>query len=90
MARSWIRGHLAEWDGEAWRYADTGEVADHDRPCVRCGKLPTPEGHDACLGYVPGVMDACCGHGVHEPWIRRKERDGEKDQETGETLPDGD
>ncbi len=33
-------------------------------PCKRCGKLPTPEGYDACLGYLPGVASACCGHGV--------------------------
>jgi hypothetical protein len=23
----------------------------------------TPEGHDGCLGTLPGVMNACCGHG---------------------------
>jgi hypothetical protein len=38
-------------------------------PCVKCGKLPTEEGHDACLGTLPGVVDACCGHGVKEPYI---------------------
>ena len=31
--------------------------------CVKCGELPTPEGHDACLGELPGLMNACCGHG---------------------------
>ncbi len=38
-------------------------------PCVKCGKLPTKEGHDACLGTLPGVTDACCGHGVTESYI---------------------
>jgi hypothetical protein len=38
-------------------------------PCVKCGKLPTDEGHDACLGTLPGVIDACCGHGVTEAYI---------------------
>ena len=33
------------------------------RPCRRCGKHVTPEGHDACLGTLPGFMNACCGHG---------------------------
>ncbi len=39
------------------------------KPCVKCGKLPTKEGHDACLGTLPGVIDACCGHGVKEAYI---------------------
>ena len=35
-----------------------------DRPCGRCGEfLTNKEGHDACLGTLPGVMNACCGHG---------------------------
>ncbi len=38
-------------------------------PCVKCGKLPTKEDHDACLGTLPGVIDACCGHGVTEAYI---------------------
>lgn len=38
-------------------------------PCVKCGKLPTKENHDACLGTLPGVVDACCGHGVTEAYI---------------------
>jgi len=33
------------------------------RPCGHCGLKNTPEGHDACLGELPGVMNACCGHG---------------------------
>jgi hypothetical protein len=41
----------------------------HMKPCVKCGKLPTKEGHDACLGTLPGVIDACCGHGVKEAYI---------------------
>ncbi len=32
--------------------------------CIRCGEPPTSEGHDACLGYIPGIKSACCGHGV--------------------------
>ena len=38
-------------------------------PCIKCGKLPTKENHDACLGTFPGVIDACCGHGVTEAYI---------------------
>lgn len=32
--------------------------------CSMCGHPPTAEDHDACLGTLPGVMNACCGHGV--------------------------
>ena len=32
--------------------------------CAYCGLGPTSEGHDGCLGTLPGpVMNACCGHG---------------------------
>lgn len=33
--------------------------------CVECKKGPTREGHDGCLGTLPGpIMNACCGHGA--------------------------
>lgn len=31
--------------------------------CKSCDRHPTKEGHDACLGELPGVANACCGHG---------------------------
>ncbi len=32
--------------------------------CIKCSKGPTKEGHDGCLGTLPGpIMNACCGHG---------------------------
>jgi len=32
--------------------------------CKKCKKGPTEEGHDGCLGTLPGlIMNACCGHG---------------------------
>lgn len=34
--------------------------------CNKCGKPPTPKDHDHCLGTLPGVMNACCGHGNKE------------------------
>ncbi|KKN72204.1 hypothetical protein LCGC14_0413410 [marine sediment metagenome] len=50
---------------QAWCYMDTEQpVADApDRQCGFCGLGSTPEGHDGCLGALPGVMNACCGHG---------------------------
>lgn len=33
-------------------------------PCAKCGLPPTDDGHDGCLGTLPGpIMNACCGHG---------------------------
>lgn len=62
---SWMRGYeIVTFDGHTWVYADDGSPADDSRPCIKCGRVPTPEGHDACLGTIPGVKFACCGHGV--------------------------
>lgn len=69
MVKSFSRGHEIFWDGAYWRFIDTGAIDDGARPCKRCGKSPTPEGYDACLGHIPGVMSACCGHGVEQPYI---------------------
>lgn len=64
MITSYVRGHRVFFDPESgWYYMD-GTSIGVARPCAHCGKLPTPEGHDACLGTIPGVVWACCGHGV--------------------------
>ena len=68
-AHGHTRGHRIEYDGDVWRYAGTGAVADHERPCALCQQMPTAEGYDACLGELPGVRSACCGHGVEEGYI---------------------
>jgi hypothetical protein len=33
------------------------------RTCQMCGAEVGPDRPDACLGKLPGVIDACCGHG---------------------------
>lgn len=61
-----LRGHPIYYDGETWRFTDTGEPTVEtwlERPCGHCGLPDTPEGHDGCLGTLPGVLNACCGHG---------------------------
>ncbi len=66
MITSNLRGHQIEYVNGEWIYSDTKEptVTTHDtRPCGYCGKDNTPEGHDGCLGTLPDVMNACCGHG---------------------------
>lgn len=52
---------------DIWLYSDTQEsVKDNHltKACGCCGAQRTPEGHDMCLGTLPGLMNACCGHGV--------------------------
>jgi hypothetical protein len=64
-------------DGK-WRYCSDGVPVSDDpfRPCGHCGRPQTPEGHDGCLGTLPGVMNACCGHGVEaDAYVQYKEQD---------------
>lgn len=61
-----FRGHNIELIDGKYRFCDTKELTDEtwkDRPCGFCGLKNTPEDHDGCLGTLPGVMNACCGHG---------------------------
>ena len=66
MQSSKHRGHVIEYNDRSWVYSDTGGLvsADPNRACGHCGKANTEEGHDGCLGILPGVMNACCGHGI--------------------------
>lgn len=69
-ATAYQRGHLIEYDFETkrWHYADDGSPITIDRPCVKYGRVATPEGYDACVGYIPNIQAACCGHGVEKPY----------------------
>lgn len=55
------RGHAIR--PSAFEYVDGSGKPTQDRPCGYCDLPNTPEGHDGCLGTLPGVMNACCGHG---------------------------
>lgn len=79
-ATATIYGHAVYWDegAETYRYEDDGSPVIHERPCPLCHQPPTPEGYDACLGYIPGASSFCCGHGIEPPsivWQRRVEWD---------------
>lgn len=50
------------------------KVKECTLPCIRCGRPPTKEGFDACIGHIEGAYSACCGHGVHEPFIIMEEK----------------
>lgn len=76
-ATSHARGHEIVYDGNDWRYRDTGEiVGDAVRPCVTCRIAATPDGVDPCLGRIAGAIGACCGHGVEAGYVISK--DGER------------
>lgn len=64
-----LRGHPIYHDGRQWRFADDDSpTVDtwRERPCGHCGLPNTPTGHDGCLGELPGVVNACCGHGCED------------------------
>jgi len=64
-AKSRWRGHPIVRVNGKWVYEDNG-TPTAEQPNRRCGhcSLPNrPDGHDPCLGSLPGVMNACCGHG---------------------------
>lgn len=64
MVKAALRGHPVYIDDHNnIRYADDNSLYDDSRPCKYCGKYPTEEGHDACLGNIPNADNACCGHG---------------------------
>ena len=61
------------------RYVDTDALAIcGSRPCRLCNRAYTicaecgSDDHDPCLGHLPDVVSACCGHGVKEAhaWTR--------------------
>lgn len=69
-----FRGHKIELKDGEWVYADTKQpVKDNwkELPCGECGLHFTDEGHDGCLGTLPTVKNACCGHGnVGEAYVQ--------------------
>ncbi len=68
--RRFINGNEACLLRGEWRWADTGElIGDERRACPLCGKTPGPHGEDGCLGELPGVIGACCGHGKHNGYL---------------------
>lgn len=42
-----------------------------NNPCSHCNQYATEKGHDACLGTLIGIMNACCGHGnIDEAYVQ--------------------
>jgi len=63
---SHTRGHRIVYLKGTWVYEDTDEPIDEDRPCKQCGAVCKVGEPDPCLGKLPGVANACCGHGRAE------------------------
>jgi hypothetical protein len=68
MVHSFNRGHEIIFIDDSWVYKDNG-LELYDRECKRCGKYPTKDGYDACVGKIDGAKSACCGHGVEKPYV---------------------
>ena len=65
LITGFLRGHPIFLKNEEWFYEDTKmPTVGNERVCGHCGRGDTKEGHDGCLGTLPGVMNACCGHGT--------------------------
>lgn len=68
-----LRGHMTICILGIWYYEDMPiPVAGNVRSsCGHCGKNDTGEGNDGCLGTIPDIMNACCGHGkLREAYIQ--------------------
>lgn len=69
-AKSNTRGHDVSFINNQWVYSDTLEpIENNERPCKKCKCMPTPEGYDACLGYIENAIHACCGHGIDHGYV---------------------
>jgi len=61
------KGYKIEFNDDGdYVYSDSKKLISNDvwRACGHCGLEPTKEDHDGCLGELPGLMNACCGHGL--------------------------
>lgn len=72
MILSYSRGHRTYFKRGEWYFLDTHEKDNGERACKRCGRKPTKDGFDACLGHVKGAKSACCGHGTEQPYVVMK------------------
>jgi len=62
-----------------WKTNKIFSKSDQPSKCLQCKKSfkkdPDPNNnywYDPCLGILPGVSDACCGHGVEDGYISFK------------------
>lgn len=74
-----FRGHDVNTVDGVFYYTDTGESTAStwmNRPCGHCKLYNTSEDHDGCLGTLPDVINACCGHGLsNEAYVQFNSKD---------------
>ena len=72
MIKSYRRGHEIACVDDVWIYVDDKTPTEGtERNCGFCGEGNTVEDHDGCLGTLPNVRNACCGHGqVEESYVQ--------------------
>jgi len=74
MSKTSFRGHEIEYKNGEYVFSDTNDSVSttwEERPCGSCGERSTWEGHDGCMGTLPSVMNACCGHGnINEAYVQ--------------------
>ncbi len=66
LMNNYLRGYKIYNVGSKWFFDDTKQPTIETwegRPCGYCGRFNTVAGHDGCLGILPKVANACCGHG---------------------------
>ena len=72
MITSYSNGNPIIYDEltKEWLNADDKTpIISNPRTCPKCGHHQTKEGHDHCIANLPGVIHACCSHGVEEGYI---------------------
>lgn len=48
------------------------QILRRQQRCTHCAQRRLPNGNDPCLGTLPGVEFACCGHGQHDGYAKFK------------------
>lgn len=60
-----VRGHRLYGNNGIWFFESTGEIYDPENEpnCIACGLACDDKSPDPCIGFLPGVLACCCGHG---------------------------
>lgn len=69
----YLIGNKVIWDevNSVYKYKEDGVEVNKEniKPCPVCKKLPADH-CDPCLGKLPGVINACCGHGLKKGYVK--------------------
>lgn len=70
MITSKFMGQPIYFKNSKWFFTDdNGEcipASESEKECKHCGKKQSHFRADPCIGKLPGVKNACCGHGNRE------------------------